>query len=157
VPLGDESFLGSVNPGDIDNNEGLSLRERELLLVSMRFFFGPANAWGVVRNVSDPTSLAHVADLLHQPGERFDRLESETSLPAGYFSTSHSNDGCVRLYAGKQVNQGYLPSYYLYEERLNLTLYIGPDFLHGIPDQVVVNCMPLDGDFRPRESYTLRL
>lgn len=155
--LGDESFLDSITPEDIDDGEELSLREKKLLLISTRFFFGPANEWRVVQDVSNPNSLGHMAELLHQPGERFSQLERQTSLPTGYFSANRSSDGNVRLYAGKQINEGYSPSYYLYEERFNLTFYIGPDFLHGIPGHVVINCMPLDDNFRPQESHTLRL
>jgi hypothetical protein len=149
-------FLAAISYARIDNNSGLSIAERQLLLTLVRLFFGPAQQAGAVRDVSEPESLAELAASMHRPGERFDQLERQTSLPEGFFSSPYSRPGAAALYVATQENIDRPPSYFLYESSENIVLYVGPDFLHELPDQTVINCMRLDSRFRPTESHTLR-
>ena len=127
-----------------------------MLLTTLRFYFGPAQGWSTVHDVTDAASLAQLNLTLRQPGERYEVLEQQTSLPAGHFSQNHTANGQVALYVAKKDNTGLSPSYFLYEASRNLTLYVGPDLLHNLPGHLVVNALVLDGQHRPTESYTLR-
>ncbi len=153
----DESFLDSTTSNDVDGDETVCDQDRRHVLAALRFFFGPARAWRAVRDVSEASSLAHLAVSLHQPGERFDRLEQRTSLPAGFFSSVRHAPAQVRLFVERQSNGELVPSFSAYEQQSNITIYIGPDFLHGMPNETVLNCMPLDDEYRPQASFTLRI
>ncbi|MEW4453787.1 hypothetical protein AB1L30_14025 [Bremerella sp. JC817] len=150
----DESFLAAINPSDVHG--GINLREKEMVLTTLRFYFGPAQGWGAVHDVSDPGSLNQLNHTLRQPGERYDLLESQTPLAAGHFSQGHASTGMVTLYVAKKDNPGLSPSYFVYELETNLTLYIGPDLLHNMPGHLVLNCLVLAPDHRPTQSLTLR-
>jgi hypothetical protein len=151
----DESFLSGLEPADVDGP--LNLREKEIILAALRFYFGPAQEWGTVRDVTDVNSLNELNVGLREPGRRYQMLEQQTGLPAGYFAASHPATSEVKLYAIKQDNPGRAPSHHLYEAHHTLTLYIGPDFFHERPDVVVINTLVLDVQHRPVESHTLRL
>lgn len=150
----DESFLSALQPADLDGN--LNLREKEMLLATLRFFFGPAQGWGAVHDVSDPASLAVLNTTLRLPGERYDLLEQGTSLPGGFFGSTHVPTAQAKLHATKRDNAGLSPSYFLYESQFNLSLYVGPDLLHGLPGHLVINTLVLGGSFAPQASFTLR-
>jgi len=150
----DESFLAALQPAHVDGQP--NFREKEMLLAALRFYFGPAQGWSTVQNVTDVNSLNQLNTTLRQPGERYEMLEQQTGLPAGYFAAAYPATGQVKLYAAKRDNPGLVPSYFLYEARHNLTLYVGPDFLHH-SGHVVINTLVLDAQYRPVESYTLRL
>lgn len=150
----DEFFLANVQPLDISGTP--NLREKEMILTALRFYFGPAQGWGSVRDVSDTNSLNQLNVSLRQPGERYALLEEQTALPSGFFAAAHPATDQLRLYAVKRDNPGLMPSFSLYEARFNLTMYIGPDFLHNIPSHVVINTLVLDNTHRPIESYTMR-
>jgi hypothetical protein len=150
----DESFLAAVEAAEIDGP--LTLREKEMVLAALRFYFGPAQGWGTVRDVTDANSLNELNITLREPGRRYQMLEQRTGLPAGYFAAPQPGAAQVKLYAVKEGNPGRPASYHLYEAHHNLTFYIGPDFFHERPDVVVINTLVLDGQHRPVESYTLR-
>lgn len=157
MPLPDSSaFLDGVRPQDLDNSAGLSLAERALLLSLLRAFFGPAQAAGAVKDVSEPTSLAELDQTMRRPGERFDQLERQSSLGHGHFAGHASPSPHTALAVAKQDNNELPPSYFVYERQHNLVLYVGPDFFHGMAEHTVVNCLPLDPTFRPLSSHTLR-
>jgi hypothetical protein len=149
----DEFFLAALQPADIDGQP--NPREKEMVLTALRFYFGPAQGWGGVRNVSEPTSLNELNEILRRPGERYELLEQKTSLPAGYFAADQPATSTVKLYAAKRDNPGHPPSFFLYEARHNLTVYIGPDFHHGQAERLVTNTLVLDTQHRPVESLTL--
>jgi hypothetical protein len=151
----DESFLAALKPADVDGQP--NLREKEMLLTALRFYFGPAQGWGKVQDVTDANSLNQLNTIIRQPGERYEMLEQQTSLGAGYFGAAQPATDQVKLYAAKRDNPGLMPSYFLYEPSHNLTLYVGPDFLHNLVWHVVINTMVLNPQHRPVESYTLRL
>ncbi|BBO35590.1 hypothetical protein [Lacipirellula parvula] len=150
----DEFFLAALQATDLDG--GGNTREKEMLLTTLRFYFGPAQGWGAVHNVSDAASLAQLDLTLRQPGERYEVLEQQTSLSSGYFSQNHSAAGQVALYVARKDNNGLSPSYFIYEASRNLTLYVGPDLLHNLPGHLVANALVLDGQYCPVESFTLR-
>ncbi|MES2791105.1 MAG: hypothetical protein V4719_15940 [Planctomycetota bacterium] len=150
----DESFLAHLLPISIDGSP--NTREKEMLLNALRFWFGPAQGWGTVQNVTDANSLNQLNVTLRQPGERYDLLELQTSLPTGYFASNQPAVTQVQIYAAKRDNVGLPPTYFLYEAFHNLTFYIGPDFLHNIPNHIVINTLVLDAQHIPRQSYTLR-
>lgn len=150
----DESFLAALQPADFDGQP--NFREKEMLLAALRFYFGPAQGWHAVHDVTDVNSLNQLNTTLRQPGERYEMLEQQTGLPAGYFAAAHEATGQVKLHVAKQDNPGRVPSFFLYETRHNLTLYVGPDFFHDQPGRVVINTLVLDSQHRPVESHTLR-
>jgi hypothetical protein len=150
----DESFLAALQPNDVDGPP--NFREKEMLLTTLRFYFGTAQGWGMVHDVSDPQSLNELNVILREPGERYEILELHTCLPDGYFATPQPAIGQVRLYVAKKDNPGHAPSYHLYEAFHNLTLYVGPDIHHGRPDQGVVNTLVLDAQHVPVESHSMR-
>ena len=127
-----------------------------MILVALRFYFGPAQGWNSVQNVTDANSLNQLNSTLRQPGERYEMLEQQTGLPVGYFAAAHAAPGQVKLYAAKSDHPGLVPSYFLYESLHNLTLYVGPDLLHNLQIHIVINTLVLDVQHRPVESYTLR-
>lgn len=150
----DESFLNDLAPAVIDGP--INLREKVMLLTALRFFFGPAQGWGSVRDVSEPTSLDKLDSGFREPGGRYSQLEQQTSLPDGYFSRDRLVDGSVALFVAKQDNPSLSPSYFLYEPSRNLTLYVGPDLLHNLPGHLVINAIQLNDQYRPLASFTLR-
>lgn len=89
------------------------------------------------------------------PGERYNQLEQQTSLPQGYFQSVFppNQEG---IYAAKQNNGLEAPSFFIYEISSNLVLYIGPNFFHGESQFTVINCLTLDNSFNPIESYSLK-
>jgi hypothetical protein len=148
------AFLDSIRPQDLDNHTGLSMTERALLLTVMRLYFGVAQGAGAVKDVSQPASLAELDHSMRDPGERFDLLEQQTSLPVGFFSGASAS--LVAPAVARRENGEYPASYFVYEQAFNVVLYVGPDFFHGLADRIVVNCLTLDERFRPTASFTLR-
>ncbi|MCC3328270.1 hypothetical protein [Nocardia abscessus] len=129
-----------------------TLDEKQFVITLLRLFFGPAK--GAVQDVSSPSALRELGALLRTPGERFEILERDTSLPAGYFSGSSPR--AAGLYGAKLEALPHPSKYFIYGGPLNLTCYVGPDFLHGVPDAVTINCVLLNLRFEPTESHTLR-
>lgn len=150
-------FLNIFDLNTIDNQSDLSIGEKQLILVLLRLFFGAAQQAGAVKNVSEPISLANLAIIMHRPGERFDQIEKQTSLQDGFFKIPHASTVDQKMYIAKQNNNIDAPSYFIYEHNANLVFYVGPDFFHGEPQHVVINCLPLDNNYKPLESYTLRV
>jgi len=153
LPL-DESFLATLQPADVDGQP--NLREKEMVLTALRFYFGPAQGWGAVHDVTEPNSLNELDAILRRPGERYELLEQQTGLSAGYFAADQPATNQVKLHAVKRDNPSHMPSFFLYEARHNLTFYIGPDFHHGQQERVVINTLVLDTQHRPVKSHTLR-
>lgn len=152
----DGSFLAPLKPADIDGAP--NDLEKEMLLGALRFYFGPAQWWNGVKDVSEPNSLKDLDKDLRKPGQRYEKLEQQTDLPTGYFAADHVATNKVKLYAAiTRDNEFRAPQYFLYEARYNLTLYVGPDFYHDPQGKLpVVNTLVLDDKHRPVESYTLR-
>ena len=150
-------FLLGLTWNEVDNTADLTRDEKHLILTLVRLFFGPAQKAGAVHNVSDPVSLVEVWDLVHASGERFDQLEEQTSLPDNFFSEPFHGQMSVILFVAKQANDEGPASYFVYEPTRNLSLYIGPDFLHELPTQTVINCLVLNNEYRPTESHTMRI
>lgn len=148
------AFLDSVRPHDLDNHTGLSTTERALLLTVLRLYFGVAQGAGAVKDVSQPPSLVELDHSMRQPGERFDLLEQQTSLPIGVFSGAPANIAAPAV--ARRDNSAYPASYFVYEQATNIVVYVGPGFFHGLADRIVVNCLTLDERFRPTVSFTLR-
>lgn len=149
------AFLDNVRPVELDNETGLSMTERALLLTVLRLYFGVSQAAGAVKDVSDPDSLAALDRSMRDPGERFELLEQQTSLPAGYFSGTPAT--LVVPAVARKDNGGLPASYFVYEQAKNLVLYVGPDFFHHLADHIVVNCLTLNERFQPTASYSLRV
>jgi hypothetical protein len=148
----DDSFLDGLTPTDVDGSP--NLLEKDMLLVAARFFFGPGQWWNAIKDVSEPNSLNELDKILRKPGERYEKLEQQTDLPEGYFNKNHVATNQVKLHvASKRDEHTRVPQYFLYEPRFNLSLYVGPDILHGKPVPVI-NALVLDDQHRPTESYT---
>ena len=144
----DELFLAALQAADVDG-QLTSGREKEILLVALRFYFGPAQEWNKV--VQD--GLGTTKDELKG---RYKLLEDQTSLDEGYFAGNHKAPDKVKLYVAiERNNNGPMPSFHLYEARYNLTLYVGPDFLHQRPEVVAINTIVLNAQYEPVESHTL--
>jgi hypothetical protein len=150
-------FLDALIWTDIENRTTLLGEERQLILAVLRCFFGPAQQAGSVQNVSSPASLQQLNAIMRSPGERYDELEAQTSLPAHFFDGTGTQGVAPKLYIAKKTTAGLPPRYFGYEPTWNLTLYIGPDILHNVPQQTVINCVTLTDSFVPDGSYTLRL
>lgn len=148
------AFLDSVRPRDLDNQTGLSTTEGALLLTVLRLYFGVGQRAGAVQDVSDPASLAELDRSMREPGERFDLLEQQTSLPGGYFSGVPA--ALTAPAVARRDNGGYPASYFVYEQASNVVVYVGPDFFHDLADRMVVNCLTLNERFQPTASHTLR-
>jgi len=148
------AFLDNVRPQDLDNQTGLSTTERALLLTVLRLYFGVAQSARAVKDVSQLASLAELDRSMREPGERFDLLEQQTSLPVGYFSGAPATFGAPAV--ARRDNGGYPASYFFYEQRGNIVVYVGPDFFHDLADRMVVNCLTLNERFQPTASHTLR-
>ena len=147
----DESFLVALQPADVDGQ--LNIREKEMLLAVLRFYFGPANKWGQVEDVTgNADEMAFIDSLLRQPGDRYEALEKQTSLGEGYFDGVHQATDQVKLYAAAKPDTS---KRFLYEARHNLTFYAGPDTLHGDEEVFALNALVLDARYRPVESYTV--
>ena len=129
----DGSFLKALQPSDIDYQ---NLDEKEILLTALQFYFGPGQWWNTVRKeVNNESDFNRLHDILRSSGERYDILEQKTSLSDGYFTEEHPAPGQVKLYAAPDTrenpdNPHRLPSYFLYEAKNNLTLYVGPGRIH---------------------------
>ncbi len=149
------AFLDNVRPEDLDNEAAVSMTERALLLTVLRLYFGVAQVAGAVKDVSDPASLVDLDKSMRKPGERFELLEQQTSLPIGFFSGSPARLNAPAV--ARQDNGASPASYFVYEQANNIVLYIGPDFFHRLADHIVVNCLTLNEEFQPTASYTLRV
>jgi hypothetical protein len=148
----DGPFLDALKPEDVDGK--LIYREKDMLLTALRFYFGPAQQlWkAVVKN--ETTGIDE--GLLN----RYRILEEQTGLGKGYFDDPHKDTDQVKLYAAtnkREIKDNLLrlPSYFLYEASKNLTLYVGPDLLHGRPSIKVINTLVLDDKYKPVSSHTL--
>jgi hypothetical protein len=152
----DPSFLAGIQAVDIDGQP--NVKEKEMLRAVLSFYFGPAQWWNTVRKTSkDDNALNQLDQLLRKPGERYDILEQQTTLPAGYFAQEQRAPTEVKLYAATDTrnspdNPEHLPSYFLYETKKNLSFYVGP--APGRPDVRVMNTLVLDDKHRPRQSHT---
>ena len=151
------SFLDIYEWRKVDNNIDVTVGEKQLILVLLRLFFGPAQEAGAVEDVSEPNSLAELAITMQLPGERFDQLESQTSLARGFFKAPHPPTLSEKIFLAKKDNNTEAPSYFVYEQNQNLVFYIGPDFLHNEIQSTVINCLILDSLFKPVASFTLRV
>jgi peptidoglycan hydrolase-like protein with peptidoglycan-binding domain len=162
----DGSFLAALQPADIDGQPNLG--EKEMLVAALQFYFGPAQWWNAVRKeMNDDNDLDKLYETLRTSGERYDILEQKTGLGDGYFAKEHETPGQVKLYAATDTrdnpdNPDGLPSYFLYEARNNLTLYVGPGRVRFKDHDLlrhVFNTLVLDhkGDrkHRPSQSHTL--
>ncbi|HEY5706175.1 MAG TPA: hypothetical protein VIS96_11440 [Terrimicrobiaceae bacterium] len=150
------AILAKLQPDNIDGP--LNSSEKEMLLGALRFYFGPAQQpWNALTKdkVGDLDDLNTEA---RKPGGRYEILEQQTGLDQGYFARTHQATDQVKLYAATDTRTGNsdrLPSYFLYEARHNLTLYVGPDFTHGQPQRKVINTQVLNEQHAPQESHTL--
>jgi hypothetical protein len=149
-------FLSVYDWKSCDGDLSLLSGEKQFIVMLLRLFFGVAQQAGKVKDVSEPTSLASLAVTMRLPGERYDQLERQTSLPQGYFRSVFIPSGQRGIYVAKQNNGMDAPSFFVYESTSNLVLYIGPDFFHNEPQFTVVNCLVLDNNFNPTESHSLK-
>ncbi|TWT38755.1 hypothetical protein [Blastopirellula retiformator] len=150
-------FLSSLQIMAIDAGPSVSLVEKQLLLALVRLYFGPAQESGAVQDVSSPDSLRHIGELIHAPNERFDQLERQTSLPDGFFARTSTEPVQPTFFVATQDNGEQPESFHIYERSRNLSIYVGPDFLHGQASKTVVNCLVLNETFLPTSSHTLRI
>lgn len=149
-------FLKTYDWRSMESSHEVSPGEKQLLMSLLRLFFGPAIIAGQVKDVSEPNSLAQLATTMHQQGERFQLLEEQTSLHSGYFQAPYQTGPQEGIYIAFKDNMAEAPSYFIYEKKENLIIYIGPDFLHGEASSTVVNCLSLNASFEPTSSHTLR-
>ncbi|MFB1298607.1 hypothetical protein ACAG24_024150 [Mycobacterium sp. pW049] len=127
--------------------------DKQLVLTLCRLYFGPARA--AVQDVSSADSLRELGRIFRAPGERFELLETSTSLGTEFFSRPVQR--ASGLHGAKLEQFGNPSKFFLYCGPLNATMYIGADYLHGSADAVTVNCILLNSSFDPVESHTLRV
>ena len=149
----DLASLASLRPEDVDGPP--TKAEKEMLLIALRFYFGPAQKLKAV--AKDTPDLVGLNALLQ---DRYRVLETQTSLGAGYFAQEQQAPERMKLYVATDKrdnsdNPRRLPSYILYEAKNNVMIYCGPDFFHQRPDIKVINIIKLDPRHSGMESHTL--
>jgi hypothetical protein len=149
----DWASLASLRPDDVDGPP--TKAEKEMLLIALRFYFGPGQKLKAV--AKDTPDLVGLNALLQN---RYRVLETQTSLGAGYFAQEHQAPDRIKLYVAPDKrdnsdNPRRLPSYILYEAKNNVMIYCGPDLFHQRPDIKVINIIKLDPRHSGMESHTL--
>jgi hypothetical protein len=137
----DASFLKALRADNVVGPAELADEEKKMLLVALRFYFGPAQWWDAVGT-----------DQGMGPLRFYFRLDL---LPDRFSQAALTAPDQAKLHAIRLPNEGK-PSYFLYESTRNLMLYIGPEAQTGAePKSTVINALVLDWQHRPLSSHTL--
>jgi hypothetical protein len=154
------SFLNALKATDVDGY--LRPLDKEMLVETLKFCFGPAQWWNAVAyNVMSKGALEKLDDDLRKEGGRYEILEGQTGLDQNYFGRKYPPTDQVKLYAATETGE----SYFLYEASKNLTFYVGPPNpprYVGPPNPPrykgnvkVINTLVLADDHKPLSSHTL--
>lgn len=137
----DASFLAALQVDNVVGPAELADQEKEMLLVALRFYFGPGQWWDAVGTDQGMGPL------------RF-YFRSEL-LPEGLLQAALASPEQAKLHALRLPSEGK-PAYFLYESTRNLVLYIGPALQSGAESKsIIINAVVLDWQHRPLSSHTL--
>ena len=145
------SFLNTLKATDVDGYQ--RPRDKEMLVETLKFCFGPAQWWNAVAyDVMTKEGLERLDNDLRKKGGRYKILEGETGLDQDYFGKKNPPADQVKLYAATDPGE----SYFLYEASKNLTFYVGPpNPPRAKGDVKVINTLVLADDHKPLSSHTL--